>query len=70
MTPSEIKTATLRFAAQCLNQLRYQQRAPCKKGAIIQRHVVLLVKLNVGLLWLKLHSTRRGIFLLAHWTWN
>ena len=30
----------------------------------------VLVKLNVGLLWLKLHSTRRGLFLLAHWTWN
>jgi len=24
----------------------------------------VLVKLNVGLLWLKLHSTRRGLFLL------
>jgi hypothetical protein len=31
---------------------------------------ILLVKLNIGLLWLKLHSTRRGLFLLAHWTWN
>jgi len=30
----------------------------------------VLVKLNVGLLWLKLHSTRRGLSLLAHWTWN
>ena len=30
----------------------------------------VLVKLNVGLLWLKLHSTSRGLFLLAHWTWN
>jgi len=30
----------------------------------------VLVKLSVGLLWLKLHSTRRGLFLLAHWTWN
>ena len=30
----------------------------------------VLVKLNVGLLWLKLHSTRRGLFLLAHLTWN
>jgi hypothetical protein len=30
----------------------------------------VLVKLNVGLLWLKLHLTRRGLFLLAHWTWN
>jgi hypothetical protein len=28
----------------------------------------VLVKLNVGLLWHKLHSTRRGLFLLAHWT--
>jgi hypothetical protein len=30
----------------------------------------VLVELGVGLLWLKLHSTRRGLFLLAHWTWN
>jgi len=30
----------------------------------------LLVKLNVELLWLKLHSTRRRLFLLAHWTWK
>jgi hypothetical protein len=30
----------------------------------------VLVKLSVGLLWLKLHSTRRRLFLLAHWTWN
>jgi len=29
----------------------------------------VLVKLNVGLLWLKLHSTRRGLVLLAHWIW-
>jgi hypothetical protein len=26
----------------------------------------ILVKLNVGLLWVKLHSTRRGLCLLAH----
>jgi hypothetical protein len=25
---------------------------------------------SVELLWLKLHLTRRGLFLLAHWTWN
>jgi hypothetical protein len=25
---------------------------------------------GVGLLWLKLHLTRRGVFLLTHWTWN
>jgi len=30
----------------------------------------VLVKLNRGLLWQKLHITRRGLFLLAHWTWN
>ena len=30
----------------------------------------VIVKLNVELLWLKLHSTRRRLFLLAHWTWN
>jgi hypothetical protein len=28
----------------------------------------VLVKLNPGLLWLKLHLTRRGLFLLAKWT--
>ena len=28
----------------------------------------VLAKLNVGLLWLKLHSARRGLVLLAHWT--
>jgi len=26
------------------------------------------VKLNLGLLWQKLHLTRRGLILLAHWT--
>ena len=30
----------------------------------------VLVKLNPGLLWQRLHLTRRGLFLLAHWTWN
>jgi len=29
-----------------------------------------ILKLNVGLLLLKLHSTRRGLVLLAHWTWH
>jgi hypothetical protein len=29
-----------------------------------------LVKLNPGLLWQKLHLTRRGLFLLAKWSWN
>jgi hypothetical protein len=28
----------------------------------------VLVKLNSGLLWQKLHLTRRGLFLLAKWT--
>jgi hypothetical protein len=30
----------------------------------------VLVKLNPGLLRQKLHLTRRGLFLLAKWTWN
>jgi hypothetical protein len=28
------------------------------------------VKLNPGLPWQRLYSTRRGLFLLAHWTEN
>jgi hypothetical protein len=28
----------------------------------------VLVNLNPGLLWQKLHLTRRGLFLLAKWT--
>jgi hypothetical protein len=39
-------------------------------GSILSNVEDVLVKLSVGLLWLKLHSTRRGLFLLAHWTWN
>jgi hypothetical protein len=39
-------------------------------GSILTNDGNVLVKLNVGLLWLKLHSTRRGLFYLAHWTWN
>jgi hypothetical protein len=30
----------------------------------------VLVKLNPGLQWQKLHLTRRGLFLLAQWTLN
>jgi hypothetical protein len=39
-------------------------------GSILTNDGRCTVKLNVGLLWLKRHSTRRGLFLLAHWTWN
>ena len=39
-------------------------------GSILTNDGTCIVKLNVGLLWLKLHSTKRGLFLLAHWTWN
>jgi hypothetical protein len=38
-------------------------------GSILTNDGRCTVKLNVGLLWLKLHSTRRQ-FLLAHWIWN
>jgi len=32
---------------------------------IFALYFTVLVKLSVGLLWLKLHSTRRGLFLLS-----
>jgi len=36
-------------------------------GSMLTNNVIVLVKLNPGLPWQKLHSTRR-IFLPAHWT--
>jgi hypothetical protein len=39
-------------------------------GSILTNDGSVLVILNVGLLLQKLHSTRRGLFLLANWTWN
>jgi len=27
-------------------------------------------EIKLVLLWLKLHSARGGLFLLAHWSWN
>jgi hypothetical protein len=39
-------------------------------GSILTNDGNILVKLSVELLWLKQHLTRRGLFLLAHWTWN
>ena len=39
-------------------------------GSILTNDGRCTCELNVGLLWLKLHSTRGGLFLLAHWTWN
>jgi hypothetical protein len=41
-----------------------------RQGRRRRKLLDVLVKLSVGLLWLKLHSTRRGLFLLAYWTWN
>ena len=37
-------------------------------GSLLMNDGNVLVKLNVGLLWKKLQPTRRGLFLLAHWT--
>ena len=39
-------------------------------GSILTNDGRCTCEIKRGLLWLKLHSTRRGLFLLAHWTWN
>jgi hypothetical protein len=39
-------------------------------GSMLTNDGRCTVKLNPGLLWQKLHLTRRGLFLLAKWTWN
>jgi hypothetical protein len=42
MIPSEIKPATFRLVAQCLNQLRYQQRTPIY--SVFQIYLYLFAK--------------------------
>ena len=39
-------------------------------GSILTNDGRSTCEINVGLLWVMLHSTRRGLFLLAHGTWN
>jgi len=39
-------------------------------GSILTKGGRCTCELNVELLWLKLHLTRRGLVLLTHWTWN
>jgi hypothetical protein len=39
-------------------------------GSMLKNDGRCTVKLNPVLLWQKLHLTRRGLFLLAKWTWN
>jgi len=53
-----------------INQKQLEKVESFKYLGSIQMMEDVLVKLNVGLLRLKLHSTRRGLFLPAHWTWN
>jgi hypothetical protein len=39
-------------------------------GSMLTNNEDVLVKLNPGLLWPKLHLRRRWLFLLAKWTWD
>jgi len=45
-------------------------KAAFNKMALFTSNLDLELRKNVELLWLKLHSTRRRLFLLAHWTSN
>jgi hypothetical protein len=71
------KTKVMRISRQPLqeksfiDQKQLENVESCKYlGSILQMMEDVLVKLSVGLLWPKLHSTRRGLFLPAHWTLN
>ena len=67
-----MRTSRQRFPVKIMiDQKQLENVEPFKYlGSILTNDGHVLVKLNVGLLWLKLHSTRRGFFLLALWSWN
>ena len=51
-----------------LKRVKFQINQPTRCKIFLILLLDVLVKFNVGLLWSKLHSTRRGLFLLARWT--
>jgi hypothetical protein len=71
------KTKVMRISNQKfpVNIMIYQKQLENEEsfkylGSILTNDGNVLVKLNPEFLWLTLHSTRRGLFLLAHWTCN
>jgi hypothetical protein len=51
MAPSRIEPATYRFVAQCLNQMRHQQRAPLNKACVSNFEFFMAVTMKSAIPW-------------------
>jgi len=71
-TPKEMRISRQSFPVKIMIDQKQLENVESFKylGSILTNDGRCTCEINVGLVWLKVHSTRRGLFLLAHWTWN